>query len=665
MAQLDNKASFLWSIADLLRGDYKQSDYGKVILPLTVLRRLDCVLKPSKEQVLEKVEQLQKMNIPKVDDVIEKTIGHQFFNTSPFDFETLKNDPENIALNLRNYINGFSENARQIIEHFHFDTHIDQLDDANVLYMIITRFSEVDLHPSTISNLEMGYIFEELIRKFSESSNETAGEHFTPREVIRLIVNVLYNEDDDALSTEGTIRTLYDPACGTGGMLSVAEQYLNKMNPDADLYVHGQELNEESYAICKSDMMLKGQDPSNIKFGNSFRNDGFSEKTFDNMLSNPPFGVEWKKVEKAIRDEHENLGHAGRFGAGLPRVNDGSLLFLQHMISKMKPEGSRLAIILNGSPLFTGGAESGESNIRRWIIENDWVEAIIGLPDQLFYNTGISTYIWVLSNKKKSERKGKIQLIDGTEYYQKMRKSLGEKRHELSEEHITAITNIYGDMEESEHSKIFSNEDFGFQRVTVERPLRLEFQITADRIPLLEDEKTFQNLAKPKKNSKNPEEEKAEGEKQQRAIRHALETISPSESTYDQQQFEQMLKNTLSESGVKLTAGLKKTLLQVFSVRKEEAPAVKDAKGNIQPDPELRDYENVPLTENIEDYMEREVLPHVPDAWVDEEKTKIGYAIPFTRYFYQYTPLRPTEEIEQDIHKLQNEILDLMKEVHL
>ena len=483
---IKNHAAFIWSVADLLRGDYKQSEYGKVIMPLTVIRRLDCVLEPTKGAVLDRHKKM-KGRIDNVDPVLCQVAGQQFYNTSQLTFTKLLDDPNQIAANLRAYLAGFSESARDIIEKFGFDTQIEKLAKANLLYQVVGKFAEVDLHPDTVSNLEMGYLYEELIRRFSELSNETAGEHFTPREVIKLMVNLLFIEDNDVLATKGTVRTLFDPACGTGGMLSVAEDYLRHLNPDARLEVFGQELNEETYAICRSDMMLKGQDASHIAVGNSFSEDGHADRTFDYCLANPPFGVEWKKVEKEIKKEHEEQGFRGRFGAGLPRINDGSFLFLQHMIAKMKPVdegGSRIAIVFNGSPLFTGAAGSGESEIRRWIIENDWLEAVVALPDNLFYNTGISTYFWIVTNRKSKERRGKVQLIDAREYFVKMRKSLGEKRKEVSDDQITQITRLYADFTECDHVKIFPNEAFGYMRITVERPLRAVWRTGAIRTRL-------------------------------------------------------------------------------------------------------------------------------------------------------------------------------------
>ncbi|HXG59357.1 MAG TPA: class I SAM-dependent DNA methyltransferase [Thermoanaerobaculia bacterium] len=651
--QLRNHAAFIWSVADKLRGVYKQSEYGRVILPLVVLRRLDCVLEPTKADVLARHEAL-KGRVENMEPVLCAVSGEQFYNTSPLDFRRLLDDPANVAGNLRSYIAGFSPAARDVIEKFGFDAQITRLAEKNLLYLVVSQFAEIDLHPNVVSNLEMGYLYEELIRRFSELSNETAGEHFTPREVIRLMVNLLFVEDEDVLRTRGIVKTLYDPACGTGGMLSVAEDHLRHLNPDARLEVFGQELNDETYAVCRSDMMLKGQDASHIVSGNSFSQDGHQGRTFDYMLANPPFGVEWKSVEQVVKDEHANLGSDGRFGAGLPAINDGSFLFLQHMLSKMKPVeqgGSRLAIVFNGSPLFTGGAGSGPSEIRRWIIENDWLEAVVALPDQLFYNTGISTYFWVVTNRKSAERRGKMQLVDARELWVKMRKSLGEKRKQISDEQIDEITRLYGGFEENERVKILPNEAFGYQRITVERPLRLRY--TGDgAVERLEASKAFAKL------------DEAAREK----LAAAISSLAGF-STTDR-------REALSANG-KLSQAEAKALLEALAVRDPEAPALDE------PDPELRDYENVPLAPEpatfepdpsarlvsepyrraVEEYMQAEVLPYVPDAWVDHAKTKIGYEIPLTRHFYRYVPPRPLAEIDAEIGKLEAEIHELLGEV--
>lgn len=659
------RADFIWGIADLLRGDYKQSEYGRVILPLTVLRRLDCVLEPSKHIVLEQLPKVKGLSPDAAEEVLKRKAKLTFYNKSKYDFQKLIGDPNDIASNLRTYINGFSKNARTILEHFNFNDHIERLDKANLLFMIVKRFAEVDLHPNAVPNIEMGYIFEELIRKFADLSNETAGEHFTPREVIRLMVNILFLNDKEILTKKGILKTLYDPACGTGGMLSVAEEYLRELNPDADLRVFGQELNPESYAICNSDMLIKGQNTDHIKFGNSFTQDGLKNEKFDYMLSNPPFGVEWKKIEDEITKEHEQLGWAGRFGAGLPRISDGSFLFLQHMIAKMRPEngGARIGIVFNGSPLFSGGAGSGESDIRKWIIENDMLEAIVAMPDQLFYNTGISTYIWIVTNRKAKDRKGKIQLINATGFFQKMARSLGNKRNEISDEHISAIVNIYGAFKKGEFCRIFPNEYFGYTRITVERPLRLNFQASKERIDRLAQETGFINLVKSKKKGKEALKENEEGQKLQQLIRKILSDIDAGKAFKNRQKFIEEVERKIEAKAIKLKAPVMSAILAALSERDEAADVCLDNDGNSEPDADLRDYENVPLTENIEEYFKREVLPHVPDAWMERSKDKIGYEINFTKEFYKYKPLRQLEEIRKDILALEKETEGLLSEV--
>jgi len=658
-------ANFIWSIADLLRGDYKQSDYGKIILPFTVLRRLDCVLEPTKQKVLDYLPKLKSMKIKNTEPVLNKVAGFNFHNKSKLDFKKLKADPDNTAANLRNYINGFSAGGREIIEYFSFDDQITRLDEANLLFLVASRFVEVDLHPDNVSSIEMGYVFEELIRKFSELSNETAGEHFTPREVIRLMVNLLFLNDKEILTKKGIVKTIYDPACGTGGMLSVAENYLRELNPRARLEVFGQEVNPESYAICKSDMLIKGENTANIKFGNSFTIDGLESEKFDYMLSNPPFGVEWKKVETHIKKEHETKGYGGRFGAGLPRISDGSFLFLQHMISKMKPtnNGTRLGIVFNGSPLFSGGAGSGESEIRKWIIENDMLEAIFAMPDQLFYNTGIFTYVWILTNRKPVERKGKIQLVNAASFFEKMSRSLGNKRNEISDKQIDEITRIYGDFVEGEFCKIFDNEAFGFNRITVERPLRLNFQNSEERIALLENEKTFQNLSKPTKKGKAGLQQKEEGGKLQQKILSMLKSMDSSVIYKNRDQFEEALKQHCKKYGLLLPAPIQKTVLKALSEQDETADVCLGKKSNPEPDTALRDNENVPLKEDITEYFKQEVLPHVPDAWIDESKTVKGYEINITKYFYKYKPLRPLADIRADILALEEKTKGLLEEI--
>ena len=570
-ADFGEHIGFIWSIAELLRGNYKQSEYGKVVLPFTVLRRLDCVLVPTKDAV-----QAQLENLPEnIDETMRETMlnmasGHNFHNTSLFTLERLLDDPDNIAANLNNMINGFSYDARDIfIDRFNLPEQIARLDRDNLLYLIVSRFAQADLHPDRVSNLQMGYIFEELIRRFSEQSNETAGEHFTPREVIRLMVNLLFLEDEAALTQRGIIRKLYDPACGTGGMLSIAEDYLRELNPEARLIVYGQELNDESYATCKSDMMIKGRDAKNIHPGNSFTEDGLPDEQFDYMLSNPPFGVDWKKVASEIKDEANHLGYKGRFGAGLPRVSDGSLLFVQHMISKFNQNGelSRLAVVLNGSPLFTGSAGSGESEIRRWIIENDYLEAIIALPTDMFYNTGIATYIWIITNQKTPQRKGKVQLINATDFHVAMIQSLGSKRKEISDGQIAEITQLFGDFEDvKDRVKIFDNVDFGYQRITIERPLKRNFQVCEDRIEILKSARSFTRL---------PQE-------QQQRILEVLATLEGDCQYKNRDEFIRILTGAFTGAQVNITTAQLKLIYQSLSEYDETADVCTNRKGRAR-----------------------------------------------------------------------------------
>jgi type I restriction enzyme M protein len=653
------KSDFLWSVADLLRGDYKPSDYGKVMLPMVVLRRLDSVLEPTKDAVLKKHAELQAKGVENVDPVLRRVSGEQFYNVSKLDFEKLLGDSANIADNLRAYIAGFNLAAREIIDKFKFDEQITHLDDADLLFLLVQRFCEVDLHPDAVRNDEMGYIFEDLIRRFSEQANETAGEHFTPREVVRLMVNLLFVEDDALLSTPGTVRTLYDPACGTGGMLAVADEHLRDLHPEARAEVFGQELNDESYAICRADMMLKGHDATHIHVGNSFTRDGEAGSEFDYMLSNPPFGVEWKKVKDKIEEEHKTLGMAGRFGVGLPRINDGSLLFLQHMIAKMKPAekgGSRIGIVFNASPLFTGAAESGEGKIRRWIIENDWLEAIIALPDQLFYNTGIPTYVWVVTNRKPDARKGKVQLIDARSFYEKMPRSLGEKRHRLTDApagDIDRITELFVAFEENDYSLILENDAFGYHRIVIERPLRLRYELEDNAVTALEGDKTFLKL--------EPEER----EKIKAALTSAAADGQVATET-DARAFTTAVKQLISsvdDFDPKQVDAVTKLVIAASTVRDPDGPVITDTNGKPLPDPTLRDYEQVPFGEDIDEYFEREVKPYRHDAWVDHTKTRVGYEIPLTRYFHRFEEPRPLGEIDAEIKSLEAEILELLRGV--
>lgn len=563
-------SNLIWSVADLLRGDYKQADYGKTILPFTLLRRLDCVLEPTKDAVLAEAKAKKGEGELVLDRALCKASKQSFYNTSKHTLNTMLSDPDQLKQNLLHYLSSFSANAQDVFTRYKFAEQIGFLADKNLLYLVLQSFTSIDLRPQAVSNADMGLVFEELIRKFAELSNETAGEHFTPREVIRLMVNLMFCEDGEALTKPGVIRTLYDCCAGTGGMLSVSEEHLRSMNPKATLKVFGQELNEESYAICKADMLIKGADVRNIIQGNTLSEDGLPDKKFDYMLTNPPFGVEWKKVQKEVEKEAER-GFAGRFGPGLPRISDGSLLFLMHLMSKMRPVdegGSRIGIVLNGSPLFTGGAGSGESEIRKYVIENDYLEAIVALPTDMFYNTGIATYVWILTNHKAPARRGKVQLINGIDQWKKMKKSLGSKRKELGDEHIELITSTFGKFRKSKICKIVPNIEFGYSAITVERPLR-----------------------------------------------------------------------------------------------NEQGQVETDRKGNPKADSSLRDTENVPLSESIDAYFKREVLPHVSDAWIDHAKTKVGYEIPFTRYFYTYTPPRPLEEIDRDLRAKTEKIMKLLGEI--
>ena len=602
-------SAFIWSVADLLRGDYKQSEYGKVILPFTILRRLDCVLAHTKSAVLAELtaKTAAKLN---PDPFLIRKAGQSFYNTSPLDLSTLLGDQDHIRENLYAYIQGFSPAARDIFERFDFHTQVERLAKAGLLYLVTEKFAHIDLHPNTVDNAQMGLVFEELIRKFAEISNETAGEHFTPREVIRLMVNLLFIEDDDVLTSgNAVVRTVYDPTAGTGGMLSAAGEYLHEHNPNARLTMFGQELNDESYAICKADMLIKGQDVGNIVVGNTLSEDGHGARKFDYMLSNPPFGVEWKKVEKEVRKEAADKGFDGRFGPGLPRVSDGSMLFLLHLISKMRPAvdgGSRIGIVLNGSPLFTGGAGSGESEIRRYVLENDLVEAIIGLPTDMFYNTGISTYIWILSNKKPPARKGWVQLIDASSFWQKMRKSLGSKRKELSDAHIADITRLFGDFAEAEQAIVLD---------AAGKEVSRQLQLTGKTPP------SPPNGGKVK--------------------------IVPIARLFKNEAFGY-------------------TTLTVERPLRDEAGAIVlgskgKQKGKLQPDSALRDTENVPLADDIAAYFKREVLPHAPDAWIDPEKSKVGYEIPFNRHFYVFEPPRSLHEIDEELKGVTANIMRMLE----
>ncbi len=705
-------ASFIWSICNLLRGPYKRNEYRKVILPLTVLRRFDSILAPSKAAVLKEHSAIKDKGENIIRHRLAQITEVPFFNLSKFTIAKpaeksglngLLDDPNQLAPNLNSYINGFSPNVRAIIERFKFPEQITYMAEKDLLYLVIKQFAAIDLSPDRVDNVQMGYVFEELIRIGAEQSNEEAGEHFTPREVIKLMVNLLLSPEKD-LARSHVVKTIYDPACGTGGMLSVAEKYIRDLNADAQPKLFGQDWNDEAWAVCKSDMLIKGEDADAVILGDTFTKDGFDRAadgkkwTFDYMLANPPFGVEWKQQQRYIENERDALGFSGRFGAGTPRVNDGALLFLQHMLAKMRaPQegGSRLAIVFNGSPLFTGDAGGGESEIRRWIIENDWLEAIVALPEQLFYNTGISTYLWVLTNRKERTRKGKVQLIDARLFWVPMEKSLGNKRRRIGDpsdkekdpDHIGELTKLFGTFQDGQTrtfteedpvthqpvqrqrvvSKIFDNEDFGYHKITVERPLRLNFQATAERLARLDDESGFKNLAiSAKKDPAVRLQEIEAGKVRQEEIRAFLRTLG-NKLWKDRETFLIHLRKSASsaDKNPRLSAPELKAVLAALGERDDTAEICRDPAKRDQPEPDadLRDTETVPLKESIEAYFKREVLPHVPDAWIDTTKTKVGYEIPLNRHFYRYQPPRPLEVIETDIKRLEDDIMKMLKEV--
>ncbi|MEO8645013.1 class I SAM-dependent DNA methyltransferase [Pseudomonas sp.] len=633
-----NLADFIWSVADVLRGDFRQSEFGRIILPFTVLRRLECVLEPTRDKVRSQYQSMQASGVD-MDLILPATAGATFYNVSQFALVSVGST--STRTNLEDYIAKFSANARQVFEHFAFDGWLEKLEKANLLYLVTQKFASIDLHPNVISNHEMGLVFEHLIRKFAESANDTAGEFFTPRDVVRLATTLIFAPDHQALNGDGVVRTVYDCAAGTGGFLSSAIEQVIEWNPNARLVPYAQELNPETYAISVADKLIQGYDTKNIKLGNTLSNDQLPHEQFDYCLANPPFGVKWEKVQKQVQDEQSSLGFAGRFGAGLPRVGDGSLLFLMHLLSKRKPVelgGSRIGIVLSGSPLFNGGAGSGESEIRRWILENDWLEAIIALPNDLFYNTGIGTYIWVLSNHKSASRKGRVQLIDATAMHAPMRKSLGSKRKLLSEQQIAVIARLHEAGESAPNSKVFSTTDFGYRRITVERPLRLRFSVTPEKLAAYENTKGIDQA----------------------------DAFAKVEGTFDN------LPAFLKAAGIKkLGKAARKAVLVCFGERDAEAQPVLDDKGSVQADSDLRENENVPLSQSIDDYFAREVLPHVQDAWIDTSKTDakdgqvgiVGYEINFNRYFYVYQPPRALVEIDADLKAVEAEIAALLGEV--
>ncbi len=691
--------SFLWGVADLIRDTFKRGKYQDIILPLTVLRRLDCVLAPTKEQVLSTQAKLVDKKLENLDPQLRKAAGFAFYNTSRYDFEKLLADAPHLAANLRNYIAGFSPNMREVLEKFDFDNTIAKLDEAGLLFQVLERFKNVDLHPDKVDNPTMGTIFEELIRKFNEALNENPGEHFTPRDVVHLMVDLLLSGDEDRIRRKGVVISVYDPCCGSGGMLTISKEHIlagrrkndtiirEPINPEADIHLFGQEVNPETFAVCKSDLFMKstdGRDAENIIFGTTLSNDLHGGRCFDYMIANPPYGKDWKRDEEAVVTEHER-GASGRFGPGLPRISDGQLLFLLHMLAHMKETkdgGSRVAIIMNGSPLFTGDAGSGESDIRRFVLENDWLEALIALPEQLFYNTGIATYVWVLTNRKAAERRGKLQLIDATSFWSPMRKSLGDKRREVPPEKAEEILRLLRSFEEGEFVKIFPTTRFGFRKITVERPLKLNLRAITERIARLEEERAFQGLTQSKKKGAAAAREQAEGRAYQEAIRNLLRSL-PDTLFKDRTEFENILNNAARKAGLKLPAPLNKAILSALSERDETAAVCRDRDGNPEFDPELRDTESVPLEDgpeladehsvptSVRAFFDHEVKPHVPDAWIDVTRRDakdgrvgiVGYEINFNRYFYKYIPPRPLEQIEADIRAIEKEIVKMLAEI--
>jgi type I restriction enzyme M protein len=701
--------SFIWGVADLIRDTFKRGKYQDVILPLTVLRRLDCVLAPTKVKVLEAQAKF-KGKLDNLEPQLRNASRFAFYNTSRYDFEKLLADAPHLASNLRNYIAGFSQNMREVLEKFDFDNTITKLDEAGLLFQVMERFKDVDLHPDKVDNPTMGTIFEELIRKFNEALNENPGEHFTPRDVVHLMVDLMLAGDEAGLRPKGVARTVYDPCCGSGGMLLITKEHIGvgvrkngniispPINKGAEIHLFGQEVNPETWAMSKSDLFMKepkGRDADNIAFGSVLSNDRHAGRDFDYAIANPPYGKDWKRDEDAVRAEHER-GPAGRFAPGLPRISDGALLFLLHMLAhrkEAKDGGTRIAIIMNGSPLFTGDAGSGESEIRRWILENDWLEAMIALPEQLFYNTGIATYVWVLTNRKTPKRRGKVQLIDASQFDQdakqglfcvQMRKTLGAKRREIPFEKGQDILKILKEFKDGDTrtvtsegkaediivSKIFSTTHFGFRKITVERPLRLNFQASSERLSRLEEEQAFKNLAVSRKKGAAKYKEEEAGRAEQETIRKFLRTL-PGTLFKDRKEFEEVLDASADKAKLKLAAPIKKAILSALSEKDESAAICIDKEGNPEPDPDLRDTESVPLSERIEAFFEREVKPHVPDAWIDTTKRDekdgqvgiVGYEINFNRYFYRYQPPRPLEIIEADIRTIEKDIVRMLAEV--
>lgn len=669
MPSTNGHVNFIWSIAERLRGPFKQHEYGGIVLPLTLLRRLDQVLAPTKEKVLAEAAKYEGRSLD-LDHILKRAAGQRFYNASKLSLSKVLADPDNAASHLREYLAGFDPVVREIFEAFEFDTTITRLEKADRFYSVLGKFldPELDLHPDSVPNEVMGDIFEELIRRFSEVSNETAGEHFTPREVVRLCAELVLAGDQELLTTPGIVRTVYDPACGTGGMLSVVEELVRERNPKARLVSFGQELNPESWAICRAELLVKGQDPSRVAPGSTLSADGAEGQHFDFMLANPPFGVDWADDYEAVIVEHEQRGYEGRFGAGTPRKSDGALLFLQNMLAKIKPAqqdaGSRIAIIFNGSPLFSGGAGTGESEIRKWIIENDRLEAVVALPEQLFYNTGLATYIWVLTNVKPELRQGHVQLIDARDLWVPLPRNLGDKRRRLSLEHIDQVLELWRSPEaEGERSKVRPNDFFGYRRVVVERPLRLRYELSKTTMERLQDHAAFRKLVEAPTGASDDvaEEARLEGVRHQTEVLERLQTTDAL-ATSDRGTMEAALTPLFKGSPV-FTAAIRKAVWEAVSVRDPAAPVVRKKGGDFEPDPDLRTTENVPLSESVEAYLQREVHPYVPDAWVADDKTKVGYEVPFTRIFYAFDPPRPVEDIDRELFELEDRVQELLRRV--
>ncbi len=671
MSSFQDKVTFLWSVADLIRDHVKRGKYQDVILPLTVLRRIDCVLEPTREDVRATNAELAQRGLQNREPALRKAAGHAFYNTSLFDFRALAADSTHLAANLRNYIAGFSPNMQEVLQRFDFDNTITRLDDAGLLFKVVRRFAEIDLHPDVVPNHEMGTVFEELIRKFNEALDENPGEHFTPREVVRLMVDLMLGPDRRALAQPQVARSVYDPCCGTGGMITIAKDRILEWNPAAQVHLFGQEVNPETWATSKADLLMSsagGRDADHIAFGSVLAKDAFPTRHFDYIIANPPYGKDWKQDKEAVEDDH---ARGGRFAAGTPRISDGQLLFLQHMLSKMRPSaehGSRIAVVMNGSPLFTGDAGGGESQIRRWVLENDWLEAIVALPEQLFYNTGIGTYIWVLTNRKDPARAGKVQLVDASGFWRPMKRSLGDKRRELGDDDIARVCDLVDRFVESEHSRIFPTTHFGHRKITVERPLRLNFQASAERIARLDHESAFAHLAVSKKRDpKVRAQEESDGRAEQLAIRAMLATL-PDTLFTEREVFERALARAAKAAGLKFKAPITRAILSALSERDETAAVCRDANGDPEPDAGLRDTELVPLSDDVHAWFAREVTPYVPDAWINEAVRdeadgglgKVGYEINFNRYFYTYQPPRPLADIEADIAKVEREILQML-----